>query len=71
MLADTLTVPENTRRFRLNWLAALRLLVSERFNNKRALSAEHLPESHYRDLGLSPRRHDAVDTRPLIILGPM
>lgn len=47
MLAETVTAPENAERFKVNWLAALKLLVSERFKNRNTLSADHLPENHY------------------------
>ena len=71
MLADTNTAPEMTERFKLNWLSTLKLLVSQGFTNRKVSSADHLSESHYRDLGLSRRRHADADTRPHIILGPM
>lgn len=71
MFTDTFTAPQKAERFQTNWFAALRSLVSDRFRNGKALSARNLPESHYRDLGLPVCRHDAPDTRPHIILGPM
>ncbi len=71
MFADTVSTPKTTRTFKLPGLSALKRVAAGMFRKADTLAVGDLPESHYRDLGLSAPRHNVTDTRTLIILGPM
>ena len=71
MVSDVSPAPITRGRTGLPGAGLLKRVLSLGFGQKKAASIDNLTESHYRDLGLPSRRHDAIDPRPLIRLGPM
>ena len=71
MFADTVSAEKTTRNFKWPGLSTLKRVTTGMFGKPGISCAADLPESHYRDLGLTSPRQDFADIRPLIILGPM